>query len=98
MKTRIPREIEIQNYVRDVLSEYFNIYPFSVLYTECYGSPRLSVALFGSGDLQELLEIIGYKQRCDKTGYTVFYDKNTLLFYEKAKDHFFNILRDAIKK
>ena len=91
---KIPREIEIENYIKDSLAEKFEIFCFSVLYTECYGSPRISVTLFGREDLIELLDILKYKSRCDKTGYTIFYDKNTIVFYHQAKDHFFNILKN----
>ena len=33
--SNIPKEIEIERYISEVLSETYDISPFSVIYTEC---------------------------------------------------------------
>ena len=89
----IPREIEIQDYILDSLSEIYDISPFSVIYTECFGSVRISITFFGSDDLQEFLDIIRYKSLCDKSGFSIFYDKITIILIGMAKDLLFNLLK-----
>lgn len=89
----IPREIEIQNYILDSLSEIYNISPFSVIYTECSGSVRISITFFGSDDLQEFLDLLGYRKLCDKSGFSIFYDKITVILMGMAKDLLFKLLK-----
>jgi len=89
----IPREIEIQNYILDSLSEIYNISPFSVIYTECSGSIRISITFFGSDDLQEFLDLLGYRKLCDKSGFSIFYDKITVILMGMAKDLLFKLLK-----
>lgn len=89
----IPREIEIQNYILDSLSEIYNISPFSAIYTECSGSVRISITFFGSDDLHEFLDLLGYKKLCDKSGFSIFYDKITVILMGMAKDLLFNLLK-----
>jgi hypothetical protein len=88
----IPREIEIENYISNTLSEVYNISPFSVIYTEGTGSVKISITLFGLDDLQEFLDLIGYRKLCDKSGFNIFYDKLTVIFNGMAKDLLFNLL------
>lgn len=92
----IPREIEIQNYILESLSELYNISPFSVIYTECYGIVRISITLFGSDDLQEFLDFLGYRKLCDKTGFSVFYNKQTVILSGLAKDILFKKLKPSL--
>lgn len=89
----IPREIEIQNYILDSLSEIYNISPFSVIYTEYSGSIRISITFFGSDDLQEFLDLLGYRKLCDKSGFSIFYDKITVILMGMAKDLLFKLLK-----
>ena len=89
----LPREIEIERYVSDVLSETYDISPFSVIYTECKGISILSITLFGREDLKELLDLLGYKRLCDKTGFSIFNDKNTVILTQMAKDLLFSLLK-----
>ena len=88
-----PREIELEKYISETLSEVYNISPFSVIYTEGTGSVKISVTLFGQDDLSEFLDLIGYKKLCDKTGFSIFYDKLTVIFHGMAKDLLFKLLQ-----
>ena len=91
--SNIPKEIEIERYVSDVLSETYDISPFSVIYTECNGLSMISITLFGQDDLKELLDLLGYKRLCDKSGYNIFRYKNTIIFTHLAKDLLFSLLK-----
>ena len=93
MNNSLPREIEIERYILEVLSEVYDISPFSVIYTECKGISVVSITLFGQDDLKELLDLLGYKRLCDKSGYSIFRDKNTIIFTGIAKDLLFELLR-----
>jgi hypothetical protein len=93
MNSQLPREIEIERYISDVLSETYDISPFSVIYTECKGISIISITLFGQDDLKELLDLLGYKRLCDKTGFNVFRDKNTVILTQMAKDLLFSLLK-----
>ncbi len=90
----IPREIEIENYILETLSERYDISPFSVIYTECTGSIKISITLFGLDDLRELLSLLGYKKLCDKSGFSIFYDKLTIILCGMAKDLLFSLLKN----
>lgn len=89
----IPRELEIEKYISENLSEIYNIYPFSVIYTEGTGSIKISITLFGQDDLQEFLDLLGYRKLCDKTGFSIFYDKLTIILQGMAKDLLFRLLQ-----
>lgn len=88
----IPRELEIERYISETLSEIYDISPFSVIYTEGTGSIKISITLFGQDDLQEFLDLIGYKKLCDKTGFSIFYDKLTVIFHGMARGLLFKLL------
>jgi hypothetical protein len=55
-----------------------NIYPFSVLYSK---DPQfLKISLFLKNDVDELLDITGYKTMCDNSGVQIFPETNTILY------------------
>lgn len=89
----IPRELEIEKYISENLSEIYDISPFSVIYTEGTGSIKISITLFGQDDLQEFLDLLGYRKLCDKTGFSIFYDKLTIILQGMAKDLLFRLLQ-----
>lgn len=59
--------------------ETHNIYPFSVFFTDIIGSGALSITFFIEDDLKEFLEILGYKNLCDTSGYDIFPEERTIL-------------------
>lgn len=69
------KEIEIQESVRKYLEDR-EIYPFSVIFTNEFNG-ILSITLYTIDDLNEILDTLGYKSMCDKSGFTI--EKNTLL-------------------
>lgn len=74
-----PREIEIQESILRGL-EKLKIYPFSVFFTDALElrDSTLSITLYVKEDLDELLEILNYKNQCDKSGYKIFEETNTI--------------------
>ena len=56
-----------------------NIYPFSVFFTDVIGSGALSITFYIEDDLEEFLDILGYKSLCDTSGYNVFPEDRTIL-------------------
>lgn len=74
-------EIEIQEAVIKKLTEH-GISPFSVIFT--YESSNvegglLSITVYLESELDELLDIIEYRSQCDKTGFTLLPETNTLI-------------------
>jgi hypothetical protein len=83
MKTQ--REIEIQESVIKTLTN-FEIYPFSVIFTYSGGinSGLLSITFFLKDDIHKLLDLLEYKTQCDKSGYTILEETNTILLSDMA--------------
>lgn len=82
---RALREIEIQESVIKMLTNS-DIYPFSVIFTYSGGidSGLLSITFFLRSDINKLLDILEYKTQCDKSGYTIFEETNTILLSDMA--------------
>jgi len=59
--------------------ENHNIYPFSVFFTDVIGSGALSITFYIEEDLNEFLNILGYKNLCDTSGYDIFLEDRTIL-------------------
>lgn len=74
-----PKEIEVQEWIQERLI-IREIYPLTVFYTYL-GSPggTLGISLYSRFDLEELLEILEYKSLCDKGGFLIIPETNTLI-------------------
>ena len=74
------KEEQFQEAVRNKLQEY-DIFPFSVIFTYLGGNSDglLSITFYIPHELDELLEKLNYKTQCDKSGYLIFRDSNTLI-------------------
>ena len=73
------REKEIQEKVINFLNK-INIMPFSVIFT--YGledGGTLSITFWIKDEIDELLEKINYRSICDKNGYMILEENNTVL-------------------
>lgn len=80
---KLPQEFEIQEGVEKLL-EKRELFPFMVFYTSKRDSDTLDTGVLGVSfylqeDLEELLTIIDYKSICDKSGYVVIPEYNTLI-------------------
>lgn len=73
-----PREIEIQERVTNFLTDH-NIYPFSVTISYSIDSGILGITFYFTQDLNDFLGIMGYEYLCDKSGYTILENTNTVL-------------------
>lgn len=77
MKT--PKEIELQDWVTSRLVN-LDLYPFNVFFTYTNrGFGILGITFFIDFELAELLELIEYYNLCDKSGFTVIYESNTII-------------------
>ena len=79
------RELEIQDHVTNKLVER-EIFPYSVIFSYLEGKSRgvLSITTFFPHQLQAILDLLDYKYECDKSGYFIFEDTNTLLLSGSA--------------
>lgn len=77
-----PREIEIEETIQEVLVGR-NLYPFSIFYTFLGDSDNFSgtlgISFYTRIDLEELLDILDYKSLCDKNGFIILEDSNTVI-------------------
>lgn len=77
MKT--PREIEFQEWIKQKLY-LLELYPFNIFFT--FGRRNtsiLGITFIAGFDLRELLDIVDYYSLCDKSGFIILYDSNTLI-------------------
>lgn len=72
------------------LSSY-ELYPFSVIFTYSGGIPDglLSITFFSHQDIDRLLEILDYKNQCDKSGYYIIEEYNTIILSGIALINFY---------
>lgn len=58
-----------------------DIFPFSVFFTYVLNDKNgtLSITFYCRSNLQEFLILTGYDKLCDKSGYKVLYDTNTVI-------------------
>lgn len=83
------REIEIQEGIRKKLSEY-DISPFSVIFTfQTEHEGLLAITFYIKRDLLEVLELLDYKNQCDKSGFLILEEQNTLMLFDLALINFY---------
>lgn len=73
----IGNEISIQESVLWFLENH-NIFPFKISYTSL-DSGYLGITLYTSSDVDDLLELLDYKTRCDKSGYIISRETRTII-------------------
>ena len=82
------REFTIQENVLSFLEKH-SIYPFSVICTFVLLNGVVSITFFLREDLDNFLELIGYKSLCDNSGFIILKDNNTILLTDKALLNFY---------
>ena len=87
------REIEIQEEIIEKLQNR-DISPFSVIFSYEAGNPggMLGITLCLREELLELLDILNYKNQCDKTGWIINEKDNTLILTDIALLHAYTML------
>lgn len=76
------KEVEqIQQAIQDWLLNDYRIYLHQVTYTTL---GLVSITFYTLSDLEEFLSILKYKSRCDKSGYSIFQDSNTIILKGSA--------------
>lgn len=85
-----PIEIKIQEEAISKLSSY-EIYPFLVIFTYSGGisDGLLSMTFFLESDIDKLLNVLDYKNQCDKTGYFIVREYNTIILSGIALINFY---------
>lgn len=85
------REERIQEQVRKALEEK-EIYPFSIVFTGKLGNGGLlAITTYIKSDLGTLLEVLGYDVMCDKSGYVVLEENNTILMMGMALSNLYTL-------
>ena len=76
----LSKEEKFQEDILKKLGEH-EIYPFSTIFTYEGGDPGglLSITFYLEQDLDEVLNLLEYSTQCDKSGYTIFRESNTLI-------------------
>ena len=74
----IPKEIMIQESIIKALEEK-DIYASTVIFTYEIDNGLLSITVYSNSDWEDLLELTGYKNSCDKSGYILCEGKTILL-------------------
>ncbi len=89
----VQKEIEIQESIIAKLQTH-NIYPYSVIFSFEAGDPggMLSITLYIRAELEELLEILNYKNQCDKSGWMIVEKSNTMILTGLALLHLYTTL------
>ena len=83
-------EVKTQEEAIRKLSSY-EIYPFSIIFTYSGGisDGLLSMTFFLPTDIDKLLDILDYKSQCDKSGYIIIRDYNTIILSGIALINFY---------
>lgn len=87
---RQPIEIRTQEEAIRKLSSY-EIYPFSVIFTYSGGleDGLLSMTFYLPQDIDRLLSILDYNSQCDKSGYYIIREYNTIILSGIALINFY---------
>lgn len=88
---KIPREIEIQDDIVDKLDKY-DIHPYSILCSFAIDEGIVSITFFLKQDLLEFLDLLDYKNQCDKSGYLIMKDNNTIILSGLALINLYTLL------
>lgn len=70
---------DIENYIQKKL-EALGICYFSVISTNAFGDSLVAITLYTYLELDELLDKIDYKYLCDKSGFLIIRETNTVIF------------------
>lgn len=76
--SRDNREERFQESVIQFLGEH-DIYPFSVIYTYELSNGILAITTYVKEDYESILDLLDYKSQCDRSGYLLFPEYNTML-------------------
>ena len=75
----LEKEIGIQEEITLALCR-LDISPFSVIFTYCLNDGgTLAITFWLDSDISEFLDFVEYKSLCDKTGYIILRENNTIL-------------------
>lgn len=74
------KELGIQKDVIKFLEQH-ELFPFSVIFTFCIppGDGTLGITFFIEKDLNDFLDLIDYNYQCDKSGYFVIKETNSVI-------------------
>lgn len=88
-----PREISIQEEIIRNLEEK-ELYPFSVICTFAIppGDGIVAITFYTSQDLNGFLEYIDYQSQCDKSGYIILQENNTIILSGLGLINFYTLL------
>lgn len=87
----IPREEQIQEDIVEKLDKY-DIHPFSVICSFIINGGVVSITFYIRQELNEVLNLLGYKSLCDKSGYLILEENNTLILSDLALINLYTLL------
>lgn len=70
---------DIENFIKSKL-ESLGICYFSIVSTSAFGDSLVAITLFSYLELDELLKKLDYKYLCDKSGFLILSETNTIIF------------------
>lgn len=73
-----PREIDLQDKITAFLVDH-NIFPFSVTISYAIDSGILGITFYLRKDLDDFLDLMNYDVLCDKSGYIILENSQTVL-------------------
>lgn len=86
-----PREIETQEDIVAKLDR-LDIHPYSIICSFAIGEGIISITFYLKQDLSEFLDLLSYRSQCDKTGYLVMEDNNTIILSGLALINLYTLL------
>ncbi len=88
---KIPRETEIQEDIVAKLDRY-DIHPYSVVCSFAISEGIISITFYIKQDLSEFLDLLDYKSQCDKSGYLILEENNTIILSGLALINLYTLL------
>ena len=85
------KEEKIHQIIEEGLEKH-SLNPESVVFTFCIGEGVLAITFYIHEDLKELLELLSWSSQCDKRGYLILNDTNTIILSGIALINLYSVI------